>query len=315
MPRKLSVLFLVSLAIGVLALRADDTNMVLRLFPVSPGWLHSPDPGFAPKDPDAPRADIQTFFRQCGVTFPEGATLTYNPRTSQLHHYNTEENQRRIGHLLQSCGLPIQVQFDALFVDFPLQAIEQLARAGSTPAPRTQDILDLWRSGQGTLLHTFKLITRSGVNAQIQGVSEHIYATDFPPPAASNVSHQLILPVPGAFETRESGATLNITPTVGPDNRTIDVVMAPEITAAPVWQTLSVTGLDSQGQEIRLSIPQPLFHSRNITTCIVMEDGDTAVLGGMENPAGAGVTYLFLTATLLAPNGQPLTDYAGSTAP
>ena len=91
--------------------------------------------------------------------------------------------------------------------------------------------------------------------------------------------------------------------------------MAPELTSKPEWQSVSVTGTDAHGKEIHLSIPQPLFHSRNITTSFTMSDGSTEVFGGMENPKGDGVTYLFLTATLLDATGQPLANSMGISPP
>ena len=58
-----------------------------------------------------------------------------------------------------------------------------------------------------------------------------------------------------------------------------------------------------------------MSHSRNITTSIIVRDGETTVLGGMENPQGDAITYLFLTVTLIDSTGSPLADYAGETPP
>lgn len=321
MPTRLLLLFACVFALAARPLRADDTNLVLRMFPVSIGHIHRDRPATnyftEPYLNSATREeseDIKEFYRKCGVTFPPGAYVAYDPRASLLHHYNTEENQEKFGHLIaQIEGVPFQIQIDATFVDFSRKEIETLARTGNRAAPDTAALLKLWKSGQGTLLHTLKLITRSGVNAQVQSVSEVIYPTEFRMPAVSNFTDNMVspLPVPDLFETREVGAILNVTSTVGPDKRTIEIVMAPEITAPPEWQTLSVSGTDAQGKETHLSIPEPVFHSRNITTSIVVRDGETVVLGGMENPNGNGVTYIFLSATLIDSSGRPMSAYAG----
>jgi len=300
--RTIQILAASILSLSVLPLHAEDPGLVLRFFPIMPDILSLTE---------APTA--QAFFEKCGVTFPDGASVTYDPVFSRLHHYNTEENQRRLGRLLGSTCPPRQVQLDAVFVDFSHAEIETLARADSLPPLRPEDILRLWRDGHGTLLHALKLITRSGVNAQIQSTPEHIYATEFLPPAVSHTADQASshLPIPAVFETRETGAIFNVTPCVGPDGYTIDVVMAIELAADPAWQALAVSGTDVRGNELRLSGPQPRGHSRNFTTSIVTTDGDTLILGGMANPAGDGITYLFLTVSLIESPYPPEEDYAG----
>ncbi len=302
MRRTIRILAACVLALSILPLHAEEPGLVLRFFPIMPDFLSLMG-----------EPTVQAFFDKCGITFPDGASITYDPVFSRLHHYNTEENQRRMGRILGSASPSRQVQLDAVFVDFSRAEIEKLARATARPLPRSEDILQLWKDGHGTLLHALKLIIRSGVNAQIQSTPEHIYATKFLPPSASHTASQTSshLPIPAAFETRETGAIFNVTPVVGPDGHTIDVVMATELAAGPEWQSLAVSGTDAQGNELRLSVPQPLFHSRNFATCIVTTDGATQVLGGMANPAGDGITYLFLTVSLIESPYPPNEDYAG----
>ena len=324
MTRPFLLLLASLLALASPPLRADDTHLVMRWFPVQPSFIDvimdtqtdtqnefiaiTNLPSSAPG-----KKAVTAFLEKCGIPFPPGAYAAYSEDISAVLHYNTMANQRILGRILiGGYERPMQVEFDAVFVDFPRSDIEKLCRAGDQPLPRAEDLLRLWKDGQGTLLHAIKLVTRSGVNAQIQAVSEHIYPTEFNPPATNAAEAAASpLPVPGAFETREAGAIFNATPTVGPDGKTIDVVLAPELATKPEWQSLPVTGTDAQGNAIQLSIPLPVFHSRNITTCIVVQDGKTAVVGGMENPAGDGFTYLFLTTTLIDSQNRQRKEYAG----
>ena len=329
MSRKHLLLLAGFLALFSNRLRADDTHLVLRLFHLEPTFieyldeeerLHSDYVEIGGDKPPATNweKNWMGFLQKYGLTFPPGSYLRDSRKKLTLFHYNTEQNQKLLGQLLASeDSTAKQVQIDALFVDFSDREIEKLARANSRPLPRSKDILRLWENGKGTLLHALKLITESGVNAQIQAVSEHIYATKFKTPSSSHAAENAAspLPVPDRFETREAGAVFNVTPTVEPDNRTIRVVLAPELTSKPEWHSLSVTGTDAHGKEIQLSVPQPIFHSRNLTTSFVMTDQSTQVFGGMENPTGDRVTYLFLTVTLLDSAGRPLADYAGDTPP
>ena len=322
MRRIVPIIAACSLALSALSLRANEEHLVLRLFPLHPSCieyiveeerLHPTVEIGGDQAPETTQEqNMMSFYRKCGLTFPPGSYLRYSSPTMTIYHYNTEHNQLLLGQLLKP-QIPSQVQFDALFVDFPHGEIEALARTNASPLPRSADILRLWQEGKGTLLHALKLITRSGVNAQIQSTPEHIYATEFLPPAVSHTADQASshLPIPAVFETRETGAIFNVTPCVGPDGYTIDVVMAIELAADPAWQALAVSGTDVRGNELRLSVPQPRFHSRNFTTSIVTTDGDTLILGGMANPAGDGITYLFLTVSLIESPYPPEEDYAG----
>src|SRR5690606_35916149 len=91
----------------------------------------------------------------------------------------------------------------------------------------------LSQHGGTDLLSAPRVTTRSGVNAQIQVVREIIYPTEFDTtqPQFNDTGRITTPPVvtPGTFEKRETGVILNVTPTVGPDGYTIDLVMAPEV--------------------------------------------------------------------------------------
>ena len=143
----------------------------------------------------------------------------------------------------------------------------------------------LSQHGGSDMLSAPRVTTRSGVNAQIQVVKEIIYPTEFDSEiitlqrevAGGGTIQELAATVtPGTFETRETGVILNVTPTVGPDGYTIDLVMAPEVAELVDWiQYGGAVG------EFFFNMPQPIFTSRNITTSIVIWDGQTVVMGGM----------------------------------
>jgi general secretion pathway protein D len=150
----------------------------------------------------------------------------------------------------------------------------------------------LSQHGGSDLLSAPRVTTRSGVNAQIQVVREIIYPTEFDvtQPTMNSDGNVTMSPVvtPGMFETRETGVILNVTPTVGPDGYTIDLVMAPEVAELVDWiqygsQITVETGIIGARQEntYLFNMPQPVFTSRNVTTSIVIWDGQTVVMGGL----------------------------------
>jgi len=146
------------------------------------------------------------------------------------------------------------------------------------------------QSGGADLLSAPRVTTRSGVNAQIEIVREIIYPTEFEvtQPTIQSEGNMVTPPTvtPGGFETRETGVILNVTPTVGPDGYTIDLTMIPEVSELIDWIQYGSefemrAGVIGESQKWSYNIPQPIFSSRNVTTSLVIWDGQTVVMGGL----------------------------------
>ncbi|MBI3087731.1 MAG: hypothetical protein HYY91_02420, partial [Candidatus Omnitrophica bacterium] len=76
--------------------------------------------------------------------------------------------------------------------------------------------------------------------------------------------------VPQDFQKRDVGILLNVTPSVGGDLKTITLVIAPEVSQ------FSGTFKDLGGD-----VKVPEFTSSQLTTSVVIQDGQTVVLGGL----------------------------------
>ena len=137
------------------------------------------------------------------------------------------------------------------------------------------------------LLSAPKVTTLSGQSAQLRVVQEFIFPTEFTEPSSS--AGGVTPSVPSGFKTREVGVLLNVTPTVGPDRYTINLTLIPEVSeflgfidySPPPSTTIVNQGGSNITQTVQSKIVQPLFASRNITTSIVIYDGQTVVLGGL----------------------------------
>ena len=171
------------------------------------------------------------------------------------------------------------------------------------------------------LLSAPRVTTKSGQRAIIEIVREFRYPTQFQPPqipqtvgtvrnesAAGDVIPALIpigntssVPVtpttPTAFETRNTGVTLEVEPVVGPDGVTIDLNLVPQVVefegfinyGSPILSPSS-SFLDTMTNLIRTTpqnvitpnvINQPIFSTRKVTTSVSVWDGQTVVLGGL----------------------------------
>jgi len=255
--------------------------------------------------------DMQKFFEDMGIPFPPGSSISYNPTTSQVVFRNTPENTEIFERVLQALDVvPNQVEIDVTFVAFDLALIEETARKSDRAAPTGEEIKALWREGKGKIAGTSKIVTRSGVNAQSKGVDEVIYATEYEATTRSNGVADALNAVPAGFETREIGFIHNVTPTVGPDGHTIDLTLVPELCEMLDWDNAGIGLTGADGKETQSHMRVPRFHSRNLTTSIVLWDGETVVAGTMPNSGGTELTYAFISARLLDPAGQPLKKQA-----
>jgi type II secretory pathway component GspD/PulD (secretin) len=125
--------------------------------------------------------------------------------------------------------------------------------------------------------------------------------------------------VPQDFQKRDVGILLNVTPSVGKDLKTITLVLAPEVSSF------------SQFRDLGGGVTVPEFTTSQLTTSVVIEEGQTVVLGGlMKDSVSETVTkvpffgdlpvfgplfrqksesatkknlLIFITARLLAPRG------------
>jgi len=180
----------------------------------------------------------------------------------------------------------------------PLGGVLSFSSVLTNPELRTVvNLLD--QRGNSDLLSAPRVTTINGVNAVIEVVREIIYPTEFDVSendinvqgqggAGGGIAGQGNQPffvpptvIPGAFETRETGVILNVTPTVSPDNYTINLTMLPEIAELVEWIQYGTTVGLANGQTYAVNMPQPIFASRNVTTSLIVWDGHTVVMGGL----------------------------------
>jgi len=147
---------------------------------------------------------------------------------------------------------------------------------------------------------------RPGQKATIEIIREFIYPTEYEPPELPNSVGATgvagggggggagIFPVtpatPTAFETRNTGVSLEIEPNVGANDYVIDLRFAPEIVefegfinyGSPITSPAS----DAFGNPVTVTITEnriemPVFSSRRVSTGITIYDGHTVAVGGL----------------------------------
>ncbi|MGA3170464.1 MAG: Amuc_1098 family type IV pilus outer membrane protein [Chthoniobacteraceae bacterium] len=241
------------------------------------------------------------------LPFPSSGSLEEQPLTSGLRSGNYAISADAINALLFPSTGGVSSVAPAIF------------GVGSVLSdPTFQVVLRALDQKKGVdLLSAPRVTTKSGQRAVIEIVEEFRYPTEFNPPQIpqnvgggtsgggiglpGSVPSIQIFPVtpttPTAFETRNTGVTLEVEPTVGADNYTIDLNLVPQVVefegfinyGSPISTinpaALSFTGtVLNEPSSIVLTpnvINQPVFSTRRVTTSVTVWDGQTVVLGGL----------------------------------
>jgi len=128
-----------------------------------------------------------------------------------------------------------------------------------------------------------RITTLNNETATIKIVTEFVYATQFEPTVVredlnnngnfndivNGVRETRFVNAPQGFVTKDLGILLHVTPSVGRDLRTITLALKPEVSEKKTDDTF--------GGEVSL----PRFTTRNLETTVVIENGQTVMLGGL----------------------------------
>ncbi|OGV69054.1 MAG: hypothetical protein A2283_23055 [Lentisphaerae bacterium RIFOXYA12_FULL_48_11] len=175
-------------------------------------------------------------------------------------------------------------------------ADDLLTIGGVLTNPELSVVLHLLeQKGFADLLSAPKVTAKAGQEATIKVVTEYIYPTQFTvtPITGVGINGQATIVggvvEPGNFETREVGVLLTVTPSVSPEGQMIDLTMAPEVVTDPIWHEYGSTYTSPDGSTQQLTMQQPFFHSRKVSTSISIYNGSTVVMGGMITEARSTV--------------------------
>lgn len=247
---------------------------------------------------------LEQFFEDLGVSWPIGSSISFNYELGALMVANTPANLDRIErHLSWLDLLPSLIEVEVQYVAFELDAIQRLARDDLN----VESLMTLWTEGHGKLLAAPRVVTQSGAKATARGVTECIYPTQFRicHVAGTNTNTTVVAPIvePDGFETRETGAILEVIPETGTGG-IIHLNLTPELCEGPVWQDFGGVYVDSNGREQQASMPQPYFHTYRVESIVAILDGQRALIGGgMPSRDGKSVIYTFVTARKVSVQG------------
>jgi general secretion pathway protein D len=181
-----------------------------------------------------------------------------------------------------------------------------LSMAGVFTNPQFQVVLRALSQKKGIdLVSAPTVTTQSGKSATIEIIRDFYYpdGASLSPPQLGLSQGQIYTPIapttPSTFLLTNTGITLNVEPTVGPDNYTIDLRLAPRIVEFDGFinygSPINATVFNSAIVPSALGIPpptftfeatsntinMPVFSERSVQTEVSIYDGETVVLGGL----------------------------------
>lgn len=168
------------------------------------------------------------------------------------------------------------------------------------------EVRRLLRAGKARVLNHQAVATLSGINAVLETVDEVIYPTQFD--GTDEEYGWMTGPgpfmVPTAFETREVGVILNVTPTVSSDRMTISLQLLPESCQLASWQPLGQHPPPGKPHH-QAVLRMPTFRSVNLTTGLLTRDDGELVQKMGRDPATGDWILLHIHVRLLNADGTP----------
>ena len=158
-----------------------------------------------------------------------------------------------------------------------------LTYQGILSHPQFQAVLHAFKQKQNVkTLSAPRITTLNNQAATIEVIDEYIYPTRY---EVSLVQYDINgdgdfddagetewANIPQDFVTRDVGILLHVRPSVGVDNKTITLALTPEVSE----QDSTTSSYSYSG-----SVSIPNFKTRNLSTSVIVESGETVVMGGL----------------------------------
>jgi hypothetical protein len=193
------------------------------------------------------------------------------------------------------------VRVDVLMVSAPEEKLLPLLRELRDPKKiesAEQRLLEMVGRKEATLEGWPEVTTFDRVRAVSESIVEQRYPIEFelpgaarPKPAGSDavpgkaesrlVDESIALArnvggvVPTTFETRNTGATIEVEPIISPDGNSIELQLAPQIVRFDRFTDFPA-GTTEKGE--RLTVSQPIFSTAKVSTTLALRDGERRLL-------------------------------------
>lgn len=178
-----------------------------------------------------------------------------------------------------------QVSLQEETFSLPLADASALLRKFPSDAERYNELVRRVDAKKARLERLIVVRTISGQQAKGESVHELIYPTEFARTSAAKTNTAAAtMPaesavIPGGFQTRNLGDTLNFTPQISPDGRIINITLIPE--------SSSFVGYKGAGDQKWAR--QPVLATQRLTTSVIVKNGEPFLLGTLNPPVNDGI--------------------------
>lgn len=276
--------------------------------------------------------NIKNFFVNAGIPFPEGTSIVYIPAPPLLIVKNTVGNLELIEILLKKLTVGVlAVSIEARMIEMPRLTADEvfkeqggLAKTFIINEKTLGAISEMVTKNNAKVVSQSKIITKSGSNCQNKSVREFIYPTEYhvrgssatnsikalPDSRSSATNSVKALPpdviIPSEFETRDCGTILDVTATIDPSVKFIDIVC--------IFQRVRLSACPNKvivnSPAGKTEVEQPVFLSESATTVLTIPDGNTVLVSVIDathdqekqEKAGENIILLIMTANIITVN-------------
>ncbi len=270
----------------------DKDKLETRTYRGPPGFIQrlnalADQPPEEPADPFAAtnmeavhsRVRSPQIIESLGLTFPEGASASFNPKTSTLVIRNTPANHALVAAAIEKLLLtsPRTIAITTHVLQGPGPLLRRLAAQASRKSDHHAEFAELLAAVKaGTVLHldTARLETKPGTRATVNQGSERKTLCELSLDDKAQ-------PVPKQ-ETRHIGLNIELEPTTSKDSPFVNLILSAEYHTAPPLEHREHL-IDTQGR--RLELPLTDFFTSKTTTDITLSSGSTRLLS-LYKPTG-----------------------------
>ncbi len=188
--------------------------------------------------------------------------------------------------------LPKQIRVQVEFINVPHELLTEMLFGEKAPADDVEmrkRLADLIKEGKASVLETMVCTARSGQKATSESIQEFIYPTEYEPAELPSPPDKdpvngiqpktgqefAVGPTPTAFETKNLGTSLEIEPTLGVDNRIIDLRFLPEI----VYHVGNEVWAEWKGHYGNAPVQMPKFYKISVNTSVTLIAGKPMLVG------------------------------------